>query len=247
VVEKSVVAGHRRDVGAAIAVRVIDAKRWSRCASGIAAALALASSLAPRAAAASGWSVQAAIGFPFDLSLPVTIRQRGEAPIHVHPHWATRPFESPIYWDLRVARWSAGTEWSVDLLHHKLYLRNPPPEVQEFSISHGYNLLFVSHAREVGRDTWARVGAGVVVAHPESTVRSRTFDGEGPLGGGYYLGGPTFVVGAERRFFPAGALFVSVQALATASWVRVPVAGGSASVPDVSVHALGGVGLASGR
>ncbi len=209
--------------------------------------LALASSVAPQAAGAAGWSFQAAVGFPFDFSLPVTIRQGGEAPIRVSARWETRPFESPLYYDLRVARWSGGSEWSVDLLHHKLYLTNPPPEVQELGISHGFNLLFVSHAREVARDTWARVGAGLVVAHPESIVRGRRFEGAGPFGGGYYPAGPTLVAGAERRFFPAGGLFVSLQALATASWVRVPVAGGSASMPDLSVHALGGLGFASGQ
>lgn len=213
---------------------------------GLAAALTLAC-LGPGAACAAGWSFQAGVGFPFDLSLPVTIRQAGEAPIHVRPRWTTRPFARPLYYDLRIARWSAGAEWAVDLLHHKLYLRNPPAEVQEFGVSHGYNLVFVSHAREVAPDTWARAGAGVVIAHPESTVRGRTYDGAGSLGGGYHLAGPTVVLGAERRFFPGRGLFLSLQGLAAASWARVPIAGGSATVPDVSFHALGGVGLASGR
>lgn len=213
----------------------------------MAAVLALALASSPRAAFAAGWSVQAAVGFPFDLSLPVAIRQRGEAPIRVRARWETRPFRSPIYYDLRVARSAGGREWALDLLHHKLHLANPPPDVQELSISHGFNLVFVSHAREVARDTWARAGAGLVVAHPESTVRGRTFDGRGPLGGGYYPAGPTLVVGAERRLFPAGGLFVSLQALASASWARVPVVGGHATVPDVSVHALGGLGFATGR
>ncbi len=214
------------------------------------AALALALALASPAASAgggSGWTFQAAVGFPLDLPLPVTLHQQGEPTIHVHPKWTTRPFEPPIYWDLRIARWSAGSEWALDVVHHKLYLRNPPAEVQDFSISHGLNLVFVSHAREVARDTWARVGAGFVLAHPESTVRGRTYEGAGTLGGGYHLAGPTVVVGAERRFFPAGGLFLSLQGLATASWVTVPIAGGSATVPDVAFHALGGIGVATGR
>lgn len=210
-------------------------------------ALALVCSLHPGAAVAADWSFQAAVGFPFDFSLPLTIRQSGEAPIRVHPHWKARSFELPLYWDLRVARRSGGGEWSLDLLHHKLYLVNPPPEVEDFTISHGFNVLFASHAREVARDTWARAGAGLVIAHPESTVRGRTFEGGGPLGGGYYPAGPVLVLGAERRFFPAGGLFFSLQGLAMAGWARVPVAGGSATFPDLSVHALGGIGFATGR
>ncbi len=205
-------------------------------------ALALASIPGARAAAAS-WSFQAALGLPFDLPLPLTIRQSGEEPIRLRARWSARPFEPPLYYDLRVARPAGGNEWALDFVHHKLYLANPPPEVQEFAVSHGFNLLFASGAREVARDTWARVGAGLVLAHPESTVRGRRYDGVG----GYTPAGPTLVLGAERRFFPAGRLFFSLQGLAAASWVRVPVAGGSATFADVSVHALGGVGFTTGR
>ena len=203
--------------------------------------------LPPGSAVAADWSFQAAVGFPFDLPLPLTIRQSGEPRIDVHARWDARPFQSPLYYDLRVARRSGGSEWSLDFLHHKLYLANPPPEVREFAISHGFNLLFASHAREVARDTWARAGAGLVIAHPESTVRGRTFGGSGPFGGGLYPAGPVLVLGAERRFFPVGGMFFSLQGLATASWARVPVAGGEAMLTDLSVHALGGVGFATGR
>jgi hypothetical protein len=199
------------------------------------------------ASANAGWSFQVSVGLPFDLPLPLTIDQRGESPLRVRARWETRPFESPLYLDLRIARWDGRGEWSLDVLHHKLYLTNPPAEVQQFGVSHGYNLVFVSHAREVARDTWARAGAGVVIAHPESTVRGRAFEGGGPLGGGYYPAGPTLVLGAERRLFPVGGLFFSLQGLAAASWARVPVADGHATVPDVSLHALFGTGLASGR
>jgi hypothetical protein len=207
---------------------------------------ALVAALVPAAAPAAEWSLHAAVGFPFDLPLRVTIRQAGEPPVRFRARWETRPFEAPPYYDLRVSRRAGGSEWSVDLLHHKLHLTNPPPEVQRLGVSHGYNLVFVSHAREVGRDVWGRVGAGLVIAHPESTVRGRTLEGGGPLGGGYHPAGPTIAAGAERRFAPAGPLLLSVQGLATASWARVPVADGHATVPDVAVHLLGGVGVRSG-
>jgi hypothetical protein len=208
---------------------------------------ALVAALASAAAPAAEWSIHAAVGFPLDLPLPVTIRQRDEASVRFRARRETRPFEAPWYYDLRASRRSGGGEWSVDLLHHKLYVTNPPPEVQRFGVSHGYNLLLASHAREIGRGVWARVGAGLVIAHPETTVRGRTHEGGGPLGGGYHPAGPTVAVGAERRFAPAGPLLLTVQGLATASWARVPVADGHATVPDVALHVLGGVGLRAGR
>jgi hypothetical protein len=39
---------------------------------------------------------------------------------------------------------TGNTDWAIEYLHHKLYLSNPPAEVQSFAISHGYNLFAVN-------------------------------------------------------------------------------------------------------
>ncbi len=93
-----------------------------------------------------------------------------------------------------------------------------------------------------------RLGIGVVVAHPEGRIAGRAV---GPrrslLGGGYHLAGATAQLGLGRRYaFGRGrtAAFAAPELKLTASAARVPLAGGgSVFVPNVAVHALGGLGV----
>jgi hypothetical protein len=124
------------------------------------------------------------VGTSHAFSTPLEIRQAGQDELRFHARYETRPLDTPLYYDLRLARWHGSRGFELDLLHQKLFLTNPPPEVQAFAVSHGYNLLTLNH---LWRSTALvyRLGGGLVVAHPESTVRGRTFER------GYRLSGPT--------------------------------------------------------
>jgi len=211
-----------------------------------AAAMALAA-VAALPAACAGWegfAFQLSAGVPFSFPAPLTIAQAGEPKVRLTARYRAKPFESPFYYAVRVGRWRGDRAWEVELVHDKLYLENPPPEVQGFSISHGFNLLTVNRAWERG-GAICRLGGGVVVAHPESTVRGRRFpERGGPFGGGYFIPGPTAQAAAEKRFALGRGLAGALEGKVTASWARVPVEGGHATVPDVAVHGLVGVGFA---
>jgi hypothetical protein len=208
-----------------------------------AAALAAALLAAPAPARGATWSVQLFLGGALNLRTPLTIRQDGEPRVRLRARWETRPFENPVYYGVGVARRDGGREWSLELVHHKVYLANPPPEVQDFSVSHGYNLVLLSRGIEIGRGVWTRIGAGAVVAHPESTVRGRKLPQDGgPLGLGYHLAGPALAAGVEARV-PLGDRFrVALGGRASAAYAVVPVEGGSARVPNVALHATAGLG-----
>lgn len=204
------------------------------------AALALA--VPARAAEPPSWGAQLFVGVPFNARTPVTIRQSGEPELRVRARWATRPLERPFYFGIGVFRREGGHEWTAELVHHKLYLENPPPEVQDFSISHGYNLLLLGHGVEVVPGVWARAAAGVVVAHPESTVRGRTLaQNGGPLGGGYHLAGPALSFGLEGRVPLGERLRVALGGRVTGGYAVVPIEGGTARVPNVAFHATAGL------
>jgi hypothetical protein len=207
----------------------------------LAAATAVLASAA-RAAEDASWGAQLFVGVPLNFRTPLVIRQRGEPDLRVRARWATRPFERPLYYGVGVFRRAGGREWSAELVHHKLYLRNPPPEVQDFSVSHGYNLVLLGHGVEVSPGVWARAAAGVVVAHPESTVRGRTLPQTGgPFGRGYHLDGPALSLGLEGRVPVGDRLRVAVGGRLTGGYAVVPVEGGSARVPNVALHATAGV------
>jgi len=188
----------------------------------------------------TSWSVQLLVGVPFNFPARVKIRQEGAPDLRFRGRFATHPFESPWYYGVGAFRRSGGREWSAELVHHKVFLENPPPEVQAFSISHGYNLLLAGLGVEVAPGVWARGAAGAVIAHPESTVRGRTLPDRGGIRG-YHLAGPALSVGLEGRVPMGERLRIALGGRMTAAQATVPVEGGSARVPNVAFHATAGL------
>src|SRR4051812_27269479 len=87
-------------------------------------------------------------GVVFNCKLPLIIKQDGYEDIYIpHAEYKTKPLSFPIYFDIRVSKWWNHKSLSIEMIHHKLYLQNCPPEIQSFSISHGYNMLFLNYGK----------------------------------------------------------------------------------------------------
>src|SRR5262249_11984465 len=210
-------------------------------------ALALCLLSLPVFAAESGWSLEIYGGAPVNVSAPLTILHAGAPALRTTAHYETRPFDAPFYYDVRVGWWRDGAEWAIELTHHKIFLINPPPDVQNLASSHGYNLLTVSRGWQLPYGFWGRVGLGMVVSHPESTVRERTFAENGGIFGlGYYLSGATVTASLQKRVYLAGGLFIAAAGMLSASYAVVPISGGSARTPNFALHALLGIGYRFG-
>jgi hypothetical protein len=198
-------------------------------------------------ATAQEWAFQGSVGVVENLETSLEIRQSGFETIEVDADYETRPFEGPPYYSLRAGRWAGRRGWELELIHQKLFLRNRPPEIEQFSISHGYNFVLVNRGWEIRR-VLLRAGAGAIVAHPENRVRGRSLDdSEGGLGGGYYLTGPALQVGLEGRIGLGAGAFLGIEGKVTAARAQVPVAGGEADVPNVAAHALLSLGWLTGE
>ncbi|MDP4126721.1 MAG: hypothetical protein Q8912_07250, partial [Bacillota bacterium] len=174
-------------------------------------------------------TVQLFGGAAYNFRLPTVIRQEGADNVRFNADYDTKPFESPMYYSARLAWWRDNSAWELELVHHKLTLVNNPSEVEYFSITHGFNLLTVNRAWKKQYFIW-RLGAGVVITHPESTVRGRTFDQNGGIVDGYFISGPTAQIAIEKRFYLYKGLFASIEGKYTLSWAHVPIADGSADV-----------------
>jgi len=190
---------------------------------------------------ATDWTVTAGAGAARSLPTRLSIAQHGFPELRFSARYDNRPFESPPHWFLRIGRRS-GAAWEFQHLHHKLYLRNRPPEVERFDVTHGYNVFTLGRA-------WTRngfrlrAGAGVVIAHPESTVRGRRFGPrQGIFGLDQYLAGPALVLGASREWPLGRRAFVSPELQLSAASARVPISDGRASAPNLAAHFLIGVG-----
>lgn len=189
------------------------------------------------------WSLELFGGTAYSLPTRLTIRQAGEPRIALTARYATRPWSGALYYAYRVGRWSGDGAWELELVHHKVYLENAPADVQHFEITHGYNLVLANRAFR-RKQLILRLGAGVVIAHPETTIRGRTHPQRGGLFGGYHLTGPAAQLALGARIPIVRGLFASAEGKFTAARARVPVEGGHATAPNVALHALVGLGYA---
>jgi hypothetical protein len=190
--------------------------------------------------ACADWTVEFLLGGAINAPTEMTIEQANEPPLDFDAEFVTEPFKQPIYWDFRLAWEGERHGWALDLQHHKLILENPPPEVENFSITHGYNLLNVQHI-------WLRpqwrffVLLGIVVAHPESTVRGLEYDESGGwFNAGYHANGPVMGGGVGHSVRISSFLDLALEARVTWSTVGVDVADGLATLDNLALHLLVG-------
>ncbi len=183
-------------------------------------------------------------GTAFSFPMPLKLKQEGYDDISFTAHYDTKPFNKHPYYAVRLGRWVDGKAWEVEMVHHKIYLNNNPDDVQHFEISHGYNLVTLNRAWDIDSIIY-RVGLGIVVAHPESTVRNKKFyemDGGLKGDGNYYVAGPTAQVAIQKKLHIWESLFVTGEAKLTASYATVPIADGDAVAPNTAFHILLGIG-----
>lgn len=193
----------------------------------------------------ASWSFQVGTGSAYSFDSDLDIEQDGEEDISLTAEYETRAWETMApYYNLRIGKWKDGRAWEFESLHHKLHLANPPAEVQEFTISHGYNINTLNYAVE-RKGFIYRGGLGVVITHPETEVREKRHEDEGGVNG-FHLSGVAAQLGAERRFFLSRSFFLSFEVKATAAYADIPVADGSATVPNYALHGIVGVGWFSG-
>jgi hypothetical protein len=189
------------------------------------------------------WTVEALSGSAASVNTTLRVEQSGEPDVDVDARWSTRPFTTPIYWAVRVGRQSGGGAWELELVHHKIYLDDPTPEVTQFEITHGFNLALVN--RTWIRGGWIfRAGVGAVVAHAQSRVRGLSSGRDGDEVDRYELAGPAFQAGVGRRFRFTRNFFGTLEGKITYGHANVTIAEGEASTGNLAFHGLFGVGAA---
>lgn len=199
------------------------------------------------AARAQGVSIDALFGTAANVPTPLTVRQTGFPDINVTAHYDTHPLGPYApYYSWRVSLWNhTGTgAWEITQVHHRLFLTNNPPEIQFFAIHFGYNFFMAGRA-------WKRHGfiihadAGVLVCNPSNTVRGLVLvvHHGGIFDAGYALDGAGAELGVSRELAFTTHLYGVATGALLVGHARVPVVDGSASVPNVSLHAQIGIGV----
>jgi hypothetical protein len=197
-----------------------------------------------------GWAqgkvvFEGALGTAFNAPTPLVVDQEGFDQIRLTAHYSTRPLAPSPYYQVQVGIWYEKAAKAVvfGFLHHKLYLDNPPPEIQVFEITFGYNTLYIGHAWR--QDKWIiSTGAGPLLANPFTGVRGQYQDRRrGFLSLGWNFAGATIYGALQRRFPVGGKVFFGMEAKVTGSMAWVTVANGNARVPNVALHFLASFGF----
>jgi hypothetical protein len=184
--------------------------------------------------------VSVGAGLQYNVPMPIVIRQSGQPDIRLTAHFSTRPFFEVPYYDVKVGISRRPWAYELELVHHKLYLDNRPPEVDTFEITHGYNPILLNAVRE----KWGidfRVGAGILLAHPQSTVRGLRFPETGGILG-WYVSGPAAQFGVSKSWEFGRHFLAGLEGKVVGAWARVPIVDGTADVPNLSLHGLASVG-----
>ncbi|MCZ6755308.1 MAG: hypothetical protein O7E49_08350 [Gemmatimonadetes bacterium] len=197
-----------------------------------------------------GWAqgkvvFEGALGTAFSAPTPLVVNQEGFDQIRLTADYSTRPLDPSPYYQVQVGIWYRKDAKAVvfGFLHHKLYLDNPPPEIQRFEITFGYNTLYVGHAWR--KKKWViSAGGGPLIANPYSEVRGQIQDGrKGFLKLGWNVAGATLYGALQRRFPVGGHVFFGMEAKVTGSMAWVTIANGNARVPNVALHFLASFGF----
>jgi len=190
-------------------------------------------------------ALEGALGTALSAPTPLVVNQEGFDQISLTADYSTRPLDVSPYYQFQVGIWYRKDSSAIvfGFLHHKLYLDNPPPEIQRFEITFGYNTLYVGHAWR--KDKWViSAGGGPLIANPYSEVRGQVRDGRrGFLRLGWDFAGATIYGALQRRFPVGGHVFFGMEAKVTGSMAWVTIANGNARVPNVALHLLASFGF----
>jgi len=153
------------------------------------------------------------------------------------PQWQTRPFADSPYYSIRI-RWGG---FEIEWLHDKIYLPDQPG-IEDFSVSDGYNTLFINAVEHWG-NVEGRIGVGPTIVHPEGVIDGH-YIGE--------LGSPSWRLGgmgiqgslAYRQPLPYGFSFV-VEGKITTGFIHLdyPEPVNQINIPLTGHHILLGVGF----
>ena len=129
----------------------------------------------PLTTLASDWSITLSSGAVFNSREDLHLKQNSNPDIFIaNADLKTKSLTPPFYYGMRLARAIDGGAWEFEHIHQKLYLDDLPANLQKFEVTDGYNLFYLN--RSWNRPTAAalRLGAGLVVAHPDITIYGQT-------------------------------------------------------------------------
>lgn len=200
------------------------------------------------------YTLQVYGGLVYNMNEDVTYKESGETDIVMKDvELKTKPFTAPPYYGIRLSIWDTdATAWEIEHTHQKLYISDSDviAPLEHWEMTDGFNFFFVNKAWKLD-ESWqniiVRVGAGLVITHPDVTYdgERRHEDGSGAItyGEGYDLSGFVWQIGAEKQFDITEDWFLSVETRMTyaKAWAE-DASGGLSVLQNRAFHLNYGVG-----
>ncbi len=191
----------------------------------------------------NNWYINFTPGLDLVMPAPLIIQQSGYKNITIWAEYKSSPFKMPVYYSYRLGFTNENNGYELEMNHLKVHLQNTTGEVSEFSISHGYNQLFLNRVKYGGK-IGSKIGAGIVLAHPENTVRGlKLNEKEGLFKEGYYIAGPAIQYGIFKEIFITRRLYLLAECRVSLAYANVPVVNGRAHAPVLAFHIQLGPGF----
>ena len=148
-----------------------------------------------------------------------------------------KSFSDSHWWMAKLERWKNKKSVSIELIHHKIYLKNTNDIINNFSISDGYNLLYFNRGKQINNHI-LRYGAGIVIAHPDITITGRDrFKTKGIKG--LFLSGLSIKTDHEYILYKHKTAVITLQTKLTASYAKIPISTNKNEyviAPDYAIH-----------
>ena len=185
----------------------------------------------------NGIHLSTMMGCSFSGDSPLTLKYLDRPAEIISAKYNNRCFSDSHWWSFRLENWTDQTGWGLELIHHKIYLKNTTDDLKSFSLSDGYNLIFFNLVKQV-KDVNFRVGFGGVLGHMDVLISGRPRYIKKGFSG-HYLTGPAFQLNVEKILWSSKAHFLSLDTKFTAAYAEVPISANQeelAIAPDYAIH-----------
>lgn len=184
------------------------------------------------------WSIDLLVGNAYDASSRTRIEHAALGNVSLGGDYETRGLESPLHYAWRISQWKDTRAWELQLLHHKIFLRNRPTGVAALSVSHGFNIVTLNRAVE-HRGWRMRAGLGPVITHAEARILGSSYDGP------YEIAGAAALLGIGRSIELGHHFHLLGEVSATYGYVRAHPNGEpdlTLTIRNPALHAQIGLG-----
>lgn len=201
---------------------------------------------------AQGFGFVYYMGFTWTSPTDLTVVQQGYPDTVVRgAEFSGRDFTYPWYYGVRL--WygeAAGLRYELELIHHKLYFEGAAENagiLNRFTSTDGFNYLLFNLAYPLINSSLrvvGRVGAGVMLPHPETEVRGQAYGVDGDWHY-YQFGGFGAQVGVSVEPVGSGPIGLTgnLEGKFTIASSKFTIAEGYAQGFFMTLHGVFGLGL----